>query len=213
MFLTRRNYGLAKKVPYIKILKNANRENNKKTFGNNLFGDKINYGRIARSTSPKTAAHTFNQEMKLNQKEVQLITELKNQEQLCVQKYDFYAAQAKDPELKNLFKKLLKREQNHYDMLENLLNGTVPQIKNKTPEAVKYEPKATHSGDQKSKEFDKFLCTDVIATEKYVATTYNNDLFYFVSTDVRNVLNAIMTDEQNHAEMIWKYKVANKMAA
>ncbi|MCI8458689.1 MAG: ferritin-like domain-containing protein [Clostridia bacterium] len=151
--------------------------------------------------------------MKLNQKEVQLITELKNQEELCVQKYDFYAAQAKDPELKSLLKKILKHEQAHYDMLEDLMKGTVPTIKNKTPSAVKYEPKGTHPGDQKCKDFDKFLCTDIIATEKYVATTYNNDLFYFASTDVRNVLNAIMTDEQNHAEMIWKYKVANKMAA
>lgn len=151
--------------------------------------------------------------MKLNQKEVQLITELKNQEKLCVQKYEFYAKQAKDPELKSLFKKLLKYEQNHYDMLENLSNGTVPTIRTKTPVATKYEPKGTHPGDQTSKEFDNFLCTDIIATEKYVATAYNDDLFYFASTDVRNVLNAIMTDEQNHAEMIWKYKVANKMAA
>ncbi len=151
--------------------------------------------------------------MKLNQKEVQLITELKNQEQLCVQKYDFYAKQAKDPELKKLFKKLLKTEQYHYDMLESLSTGTVPTIKSRTASAVKYEPQATHTGDPTSKEFDKFLCTDIIATEKYVATTYNNDLFYFASPEVRNVLNAIMTDEQNHAEMIWKYKTANKMAA
>ena len=158
-----------------------------------------------------TVAQTTN--MKLNQKETQLITELKNQEELCVQKYDFYAAQAKDPALKSLFKKILKHEQAHYDMLNDLLNGTVPAIKNKTPGAAKYEPKATHPGDQKSKDFDKFLCTDIIATEKYVATAYNDDLFYFASTDVRNVLNAIMTDEQNHAEMIWKYKTANKMAA
>lgn len=151
--------------------------------------------------------------MKLNPKELQLITELKNQEELCVQKYDFYAAQAKDPELQSLFKKILKYEQTHYDMLNDMVNGVIPQIKIKTPVATKYEPKKTHPGDQASKDFDKFLCTDVIATEKYVATTYNNDLFYFASTDVRNVLNSIMTDEQNHAEMIWKYKVANKMAA
>ena len=59
--------------------------------------------------------------MKLNQKETQLITELKNQEQLCIQKYDFYAKQAKDPELKNLFKTIAKHEQQHFDMLENLL--------------------------------------------------------------------------------------------
>lgn len=162
--------------------------------------------------SPQRARKRL-QTMKLNQKEVQLITELKTQEQLCVQKYDFYAKQAKDPALKSLFKKLLKYEQNHYDMLDELSKGTVPHIRTKSPLAAKYEPQGTHPGDQASKDFDKFLCTDIIATEKYVATAYNDDLFYFASTDVRNVLNAILTDEQNHAEMIWKYKVANKMAA
>lgn len=151
--------------------------------------------------------------MKLNQKEAQLITELKNQEELCVQKYDFYATQAKDPELKKLFKTILKHEQNHFDMLDNLMKGTLPTIKTRKPLAAKYEPAATHPGDKASKDFDKFLCTDIIETEKYVATAYNNDLFYFASPEVRNVLNAIMTDEQNHAEMIWKYKVANKMTA
>ena len=151
--------------------------------------------------------------MKLNQKESQLITELKNQEQLCVQKYDFYAKQAKDPELKKLFKKILKMEQAHYDMLDALTKGTMPTIKNRKPGSVKYEPKGTYTGDSTAKAFDKFLCTDIIATEKYVAIAYNNDLFYFASPEVRNVLNAIMTDEQNHAEMIWLYKTANKMAA
>ncbi|MCH5153964.1 MAG: ferritin-like domain-containing protein [Clostridiales bacterium] len=151
--------------------------------------------------------------MNLNQKEVQLITELKNQEQLCVQKYDFYANQAKDPELKKLFKRILKVEQNHYDMLNALTTGTVPAIKSRKPSAVAYNPQGTYTGDSTAKEFDKFLCTDIIATEKYVATAYNNDLFYFASPEVRNVLNAIMTDEQNHAEMIWLYKTANKMVA
>lgn len=144
---------------------------------------------------------------------MQYVTDLKSQEKLCVQKYDFYAAQAKDPELKSLFKKLAKYEQNHYDMLDSLLNGTIPNVKVKTPLASDYEPKATHPGNKAEKDFDKFLCTDIIATEKYVATAYNNDLFYFASPEVRNVLNAIMTDEQNHAEMIWKYKTANKMTA
>lgn len=83
------------------------------------------------------------------------------------------------PELKSLFKTIAKHEQQHFDMLENLLGGTLPQIKNHEPRAVKYEPQASHKGTQEEKEFDKFLCTDIIATEKYVATDYNNDLFYF----------------------------------
>ena len=161
----------------------------------------------------KHSKKPYEKKMKLNQKENQLVTELKNQEQLCIQKYDFYAKQASDPELKKLFKTLLKQEQTHYDMLQSLIDGTIPQITNRKPLAVDFEPEKTHNGSKEELEFDKFLCTDLITTEKYVATDYNNDLFYFVSPEVRNVLNAIMTDEQNHAEMIWKYKQANKMIA
>lgn len=151
--------------------------------------------------------------MKLNQKEEQLVTELKAQEQLCIKKYDFYAKQATDPELKKLFEKLIKQEQMHFDMLSSLLEGEIPEIRNRKPLSANFEPSKTHNGTKEDLEFDKFLCTDLITTEKYVATDYNNDLFYFVSPEVRNVLNAIMTDEQNHAEMIWKYKQANKMTA
>ncbi len=142
-----------------------------------------------------------------------MITELQTQEQLCVRKYEFYAEQAKDPELKSLFTTIGGHEQGHLDMLNSLKGGVIPTVKNKKPQAVTYQPKASGKVAAADKEFDKFLCTDIIATEKYVATTYNNDLFYFVTPEVRNVLNAIMTDEQNHAEMIWKYKVANKMVA
>ena len=184
---------------------------NKIKCGNTPFSGKFKFFKEDCAIPVRCTAQRI--KMKLNQKEVQLITELKSQEELCVKKYDFYAKQAKDPELKNLFKKLLKYEQTHYDMLDSLSKGTVPQIKTKTPLANKYEPKTGGTVDQAGKEFDKFLCTDVIATEKYVATAYNDDLFYFCSPEVRNVLNAIMTDEQNHAEMIWKYKVANKMTA
>ncbi len=150
--------------------------------------------------------------MKLNQKETQLITELKNQERLCVSKYGFYAEQAKDSELKKLLKTLKNKEEKHLEMLEKLLAGEIPKSA-RSSVSEKYEPTVSHGGTQEEKEFDKFLCTDLIATEKYVAIDYNNDLFYFASTEVRNVLNAIMTDEQNHAEMLWKYKVANDMVA
>lgn len=151
--------------------------------------------------------------MKLNQKETQLITELQNQEQICITKYDFYAEQAHDSELKNLFKRLADQERAHLNMLKSLMDGKIPKIAEPTPLAEDYNPKESNTASKAHKEFDKFLCTDIIATEKYVATDYNHNLFFFASTDVRNVLNAIMTDEQNHAEMIWKYKVANKMVA
>ena len=45
-----------------------------------------------------------------------------------------------------------------------------------------------------------------------ISTSYNEDLFQFSSTAVRDTLNQIQTDEQNHGEMIYKYKTANGMA-
>lgn len=150
--------------------------------------------------------------MKLNEKETQLLTELKNQEDICIKKYDFYAQNAKSDDLVRLFNQLKGREEVHKEMITKMLDGKVPELKSKAPVAVEYEPTEYKKYDKASREFDNFLCTDSIATEKYVATDYNNDLFYFVSTDLRNLLNAIMTDEQNHAEMIYKYKSANKMA-
>ena len=80
--------------------------------------------------------------------------------------------------------------------------------------ASQYSPQATYDTTSKTaeKEHDKFLCTDCIATEKYVSSAYNNDLFQFASTNVREALNHIQTDEQNHAEMIYKYKSTNGMS-
>jgi Mn-containing catalase len=62
------------------------------------------------------------------------------------------------------------------------------------------------------KEHDSFLCTDAIAMEKYVSSAYNFDLFQFGNSKLRKLLNDIETEEQNHAEMLYKYKKANMMA-
>ena len=49
------------------------------------------------------------------------------QEKSCVEKYEKYANQARDPELKSLFQTLQKEEQKHYDSLGQVLAGTVPE--------------------------------------------------------------------------------------
>lgn len=41
--------------------------------------------------------------MQLSQKETELLKDLKEQEQLCVDKYERCAAEACDPQLKNVF--------------------------------------------------------------------------------------------------------------
>ena len=65
--------------------------------------------------------------MVLKEKERTTIEDLKTQEKSCIEKYERYAAQAKDPELRNLFQTLQQEEQQHYDSLDQVLNGTVPQ--------------------------------------------------------------------------------------
>ena len=55
--------------------------------------------------------------MILKEKERTTIEDLQTQEKSCIEKYGRYAQQAKDPELKNLFQILEKKEREHYDSL------------------------------------------------------------------------------------------------
>ena len=152
--------------------------------------------------------------VKLNTEEKVFLKNLRTQEQMCVDKYKFYAQQAKDPQLQQLFGEIGRREERHYNLLSALMKGEVTPAKNRRSEMVKeYEPKPAYTAKSKNadKQHDQFLCTDAIATEKYVAGAYNDDLFRFSMPTVRDLLNTIQTDEQNHAEMLWKYKMANGM--
>lgn len=150
--------------------------------------------------------------VEINQKERDIITNLQAQEKMCIDKYERNAQTAKDPELKSLFKDLQQNEQKHYNMLSQILNGTVPTMQLESPEA--YSPIATYVGNynEADKTDDAFLCTDSITTEKYVSTAYNFNLFQFANSDIRKLLNDIETEEQNHAEKIYKYKSINQMA-
>lgn len=149
----------------------------------------------------------------ISEKERYLIKDLQDQEKLCVEKYEKNENSAKDTELKDLFSSIKQEEQKHYDSLAQLLNGTVPAVNSNDIAGKDYNPTATYVGNfnQTDKDSDKFLCTDAITTEKYVASAYNYDLFQFGNSDVRRLLNDIQTEEQNHAEKIYKYKTVNQM--
>ena len=139
--------------------------------------------------------------MVLKEKERSVIEDLQNQEKSCMEKYAKYAGLAKDPELKALFKELHKQEQKHYDSLGQVLSGTVPDCD--------CNDSAGNSEDKKN---DCFLATDCIGTEKLVSGEYNSDVFAFGKSNIRKLLADIQIEEQNHAEMLYKYKTANGMA-
>ena len=130
--------------------------------------------------------------MILKQNEIDVITELQTQEKNCVEKYRRYKEQAKDEELKNLFGEIEQLEQKHYDTLGQVLNGDVPCCD--------------------CKQADNFLVTDCIGTEKMVSSEYNTNVFRFGEPSVRKLLADIQVEEQNHAEMLYKYKTVNGMS-
>lgn len=152
--------------------------------------------------------------MVLKEKERTMVEDLRTQEQSCIQKYQNYAEQAKDPELKKLFQKLQKEEQKHFDSLGQVLSGNVPACDCNDSEGKTYEPKATYGmlDDSEDKKQDAFLATDCIGTEKLVSGEYNTGVFVFGNSALRKLLADIQIEEQNHAEMLYKYKVANSMA-
>ena len=129
--------------------------------------------------------------MILKEKERTVIQDLQTQEKSCIEKYGKYAQQARDPELKSLFQTLQKKEQEHYDSLSQVLSGTVPQVNCNDSDGRDYQPKATY--------------TSVMSGE------YNSDVFAFEDSGVRKLLADIQVEEQNHAEMLYKYKTVNGM--
>lgn len=152
--------------------------------------------------------------MVLTEKETAAIKDLQTQEQTCIDKYAKYACEAKDPVLKDLFKELHEKEQQHYNSLEQILNGSVPSCNCNDSDGREYNPKATYNAmtNSEDKKADCLLATDCIATEKLVSSEYNTDVFVSGNSDIRKLFADIQVEEQNHAEMLYKYKTVNGMS-
>ena len=129
--------------------------------------------------------------MILKEKERSVIEDLQTQEKSCVEKYGKYAEQARDPELKNLFRNIQQEEQKHYESLSMILSGSVPECNCNDRSGRDYQPKAVYTAmsSPEDKEHDAFG-----------------------DSGVRKLLADIQIEEQNHAEMLYKYKTVNGMA-
>ncbi len=152
--------------------------------------------------------------MTLTEKEKTTLQDLQSQEETCIQKYGKYAKEAKDPVLQELFNTLKAKEQEHYQSLQQVLTGTVPNCDCNDTDGKMYQPTATYKqGDQSdNKQHDCFLATDAIGTEKMVSGQYNSDVFAFGNSDIRKLLADIQIEEQNHGEMLYNYKQVNGMS-
>ena len=152
--------------------------------------------------------------MMLNEKEMTTIKDLRTQEETCIKKYEKYSQQAHDTELKSLFRTLQQNEQQHYDSLSQVLNGSVPSVDCNDTQGRDYKPTRTYDQmtNSEDKKEDCFLVTDCIGTEKLVSSEYNTNVFTCSDSNLRKLLADIQIEEQNHAEMLYKYKQVNGMA-
>ena len=151
-------------------------------------------------------------QIQLSQKERMLLEDEKSQEEICVIKYQNYANQAQDPQLKQLFNKLSTEEQHHFDMLNQLLQGQQPNMTH--PQQLQQQGTQTQQSTYQGamgNAGDKILCSDLLSTEKYVSGTYETGIFEAANQAVRQALQHIQKDEQSHGEQLFSYMNSHGM--
>jgi spore coat protein CotF len=128
----------------------------------------------------------------LTQKEKTLLQDLQKHEEVCIKKYQEYAAKAQDPALKQLFNQHAQHEQQHFQTLGQ--SGIVMS-----------------TGGIMGNQQDAYLCNDLLMTEKYVSNTYDTAIFEFRDSNIRQTLNHIQKEEQQHGEDIYNYMASHGM--
>ena len=146
----------------------------------------------------------------LTQKETELLKDLRAQEQLCIDKYTKHSAEAKDPQLKNLFTEIAQIERKHLQTIDEIAAGQTPATGGAGQSAPKFQPQS-HPMTPGDKQADTYLCADVLASEKHASGLYDTSIFEFSDVALRNVLNHIQKEEQEHGQMISAYMQANQM--
>ncbi len=151
-----------------------------------------------------------------------MLQDQKNHETLCVQKYHHYAGEVQDPQLKQLFNTLAGKEQQHYNTIEQILNGQVPSMSAGGQQAggqaaggqqasAGSQYAQSSKSSQAANSSDAFFCQDMLSTEKFVSGTYDTTIFECTDPMIRQSLNHIQKEEQQHGEQIFQYMQSKGM--
>lgn len=163
----------------------------------------------------------------LTQKERSLLEDQQKHEQVCIDKYNNYANQTQDPQLKQLFQSYASQEQTHLDTVNSILNGQVPSMNQGQQQSASQQGTSSLSqtgmggfGQTMSAssmqgvmagQSEANLCNDMLMTEKYVSSAYDTAIFEFADANIRQALNHIQKEEQQHGEGIFNYMQSNGM--
>ena len=148
--------------------------------------------------------------MHLSQKESSLLEEMKEQEKLCIEKYSKHARCAHDGQLKNLFTQLASAEGQHLSYFDQIGEGTIPQVAT-AGGSIPSSFTACYTAETPEKHDDCYLCTDLLSSEKHASALYDTCVFEFRDDGIRNVINAIQKQEQNHGKTLYDYMSVNGM--
>lgn len=148
-------------------------------------------------------------QINLTQKERFLLEDGKKQEELCVKKYQSYANQVQDLQLKNLLMEIAQEEQHHLDMINQMLQGMQPNMAHK-PTNNTIDAKTTFQGPNGNMK-DQILLEDLLSTEKYVSGFYDTTIFEAADPNVRQAVQHIQKDEQSHGEKLFNYMNSHGM--
>lgn len=157
---------------------------------------------------------------KLTSKETSLLKDQQKHEKVCIQKYQTYASQAQDPQLKQLLTSYAEQEQQHLNTVTQMLNGQVPTMTSQSSQpsqqsamqsstASNAASSATSSAT--SSQSDSALCSDMLMTEKFVSGAYDSAIFEFKDTATRQALNHIQKEEQEHGNGLFQYMQSKGM--
>ena len=158
--------------------------------------------------------------MKLTQKETSLLKDQQTHEKVCIQKYQTYANEAQDPELKQLLTTYAGQEQQHLDSINKMLNGEVPTMTSSSSQsnqqsgvqnATTATSSAAASQGTTNSQNDSAICNDMLMTEKFVSGAYDTAIFECVDTNIRQALNHIQKEEQGHGEGLFQYMQSKGM--
>lgn len=150
--------------------------------------------------------------MQLTEKEKSLLKDMKDTEKLCIEKYTQGAQNAKDPCLQQLFISIAQIERGHYDTLTKIENGE--STASGAGQSSGQKPVITQTygaAENEDKKNDAFLASDLLASEKHASHLYDTCVFEFKDDNIRQKINHIQKEEQEHGKQLYDYMQKNSM--
>lgn len=149
-------------------------------------------------------------QIQLSQQERKVLEDHKKHEEVCIRKYEQYAEQAGDPQLRSMFYQFADQERQHYRSLDHLLQGRQPTVGDQSGRQQRSGPpdgpaaENRHDGRQQ-RDSDALMCRDAMMMEKFISDSYDGGIFGSTNPVVRQTLQHIQREEQEHGEGLLNY--------